>query len=511
MGLLPKEYSDLQLEIQGYADGYGLDYFTMIFELINYRKMCEIAAYEGFPVRYPHWRFGMEFDRLFKSQRYGLSKIYELVINTDPCYAYLLEGNSFVDQKLVMSHVYGHSDFFKNNRFFSHTDRRMIDGMANHAARVRRQMDRHGVDPVESFVDVCHSIDNLLDPWAPFREEPLAFHDEEDLEQDEGEKNGKSGKSGAPARLRSERQYLDQYINPPEFIEAQKRRRAKEIAQQKKIPPSPERDVLAFLLNYAPLEPWEVDVLSIIREEAYYFLPQRQTKIMNEGWATYWHSKIMTNRALKSDEIIDYADAASGVTAMGPTQLNPYKIGVELFRHIEDRWNRGRYGKDWEECTDQRAREEWNRELGLGRAKIFEVRRLYNDVTFIDEYFTEEFCRTNQFFSFSKNRRSGKYEIQSREFKAIKNKLLTQLTNSGQPFIYVVDGNYMNRGELLLAHRHEGTDLHMSYARETLRNLERIWKRPVAILSMIEDKPRRIRYDGQEITVTEETAAYEFA
>ena len=152
MAVLPAYLAELQQEILGYAEEFGLDCFPTIFELIDYKQMCEIAAYGGFPVRYPHWRFGMEYDKLLKSQTYGLSKIYELVINTDPCYAYLLEGNSMVDQKLVMTHVYGHCDFFKNNRYFAHTDRRMIDGMANHAARVRRWMDRKGVDKVEKFI-----------------------------------------------------------------------------------------------------------------------------------------------------------------------------------------------------------------------------------------------------------------------------------------------------------------------------------------------------------------------
>ena len=152
MTTLPRHLAELQAEIETYAKDYGLDIFTTIYELVDYRQMCEIAAYEGFPVRYPHWRFGMEFDRMMKSQTYGLSKIYELVINTDPCYAYLLEGNSMVDQKLVMCHVSGHCDFFKHNRFFSHTDRRMIDGMANHATRVRRHMDRQGIDKVEQLL-----------------------------------------------------------------------------------------------------------------------------------------------------------------------------------------------------------------------------------------------------------------------------------------------------------------------------------------------------------------------
>ena len=169
MSSLPGVLRDLQVEIKSYADEFGLDTFPVLFEPVDYRHMCEIAAYDGFPTRYPHWRFGMEYDHMLKSHTYGLSKIYELVINTNPCYAYLLEGNSLVDQKLVMAHVYGHCDFFKNNYFFSHTDRRMIDGMANNASRVRRYMDRHGVSTVESFIDVCLSLDNLIDPWLPFR------------------------------------------------------------------------------------------------------------------------------------------------------------------------------------------------------------------------------------------------------------------------------------------------------------------------------------------------------
>ena len=505
MATLPRHLAELQAEIETYAKDYGLDIFTTIYELVDYRQMCEIAAYEGFPVRYPHWRFGMEFDRMMKSQTYGLSKIYELVINTDPCYAYLLEGNSMVDQKLVMCHVSGHCDFFKHNRFFSHTDRRMIDGMANHATRVRRHMDRQGIDKVEQFIDTCHSLDNLIDPWLPFRK-PEPARREPSIEMPIN-----IGKLSAKDEETSERSYLDSYINPPEFIEQQRKRAEQEREQRRKIPPQPERDLLGFLLLHAPLEAWEADVLGIIREEAYYFLPQRQTKIMNEGWATYWHSKLMTTRALRDDEVIDYAEAAAGVTAMAPNQLNPYKIGVELYRDIEERWNKGKFGKQWRECDDRQARDEWDLQLNLGQSKIFEVRRLYNDVTFIDEFFTLEFCRRNKFFTFAENRRSGRYEIESREFKKIKNQLLQQLTNFGQPFIYVVESNYLNRGELLLAHRHEGVDLRLGYARDTLRNLERIWRRPVSILTVIDDKPKRIRYDGTEITIADEPEAWKLA
>ena len=502
MTSLPPELRELQAEIQGYADEFGLDTFTTIFEVVDYRQMCEIASYGGFPVRYPHWRFGMEYDHMLKSHTYGLSKIYELVINTDPCYAYLLEGNSYVDQKLVMSHVLGHCDFFKNNLFFGHTDRRMIDVMANNAARVRRYMDRYGVSAVESFIDVCLCLDNLIDPWAPLREPSRARPPvQEDVDDEAREQSG--------GRLPSVRGYLEGYINPPELLRAEReRQKAEEEAQRRKIPRSPERDVLGFLIRHAPLESWEADILGIIREEAYYFLPQMQTKIMNEGWASYWHSRIMTTRALRDDEIVDYADAASGVMAAAPGRLNPYKIGIELFREIEERWDKGRFGKEFDECDDLARRDAWDLKLGKGQEKIFEVRRLYNDVTFLDEFFTEDFCRRHKFFTFRENRRSGRQEIEGREFAKIKAKLLGQLTNFGQPFIYVVDANYLNRGELLLGHRSEGQDLRLDYARDTLRSLERIWRRPTSILTVIDERPKRIRFDGSDISVSDESAGF---
>jgi len=503
MALIPQYLRELQVEIQGYADGYGLSYFPQIFEIVDYRQMCEIASYGGFPVRYPHWRFGMEYDHMIKSHTYGLSKIYELVINTDPCYAYLLEGNSQVDQKLVMAHVYGHNDFFRNNHYFSRTDRRMIDLMANSAARVRRYMDRFGVNTVESFIDTCLSLDNLIDPWLSFRDtrnkapQSTTGPSEPEVQNDDR------------VRLQNERTYLEDYINPPEFVESQRQKqREKRDSAKHKNPAQPERDVLGFLMQHAPLESWEADVLGILREEAYYFLPQMQTKIMNEGWASYWHSRIMTEKALRDDEVIDYADVVSGVFAAAPGQLNPYKLGVELYRDIERRWNEGKFGPEWDRCDNLAQKTSWDKKLGLGKAKIFEVRRLYNDVTFIDEFFTMDFCREQKYFTFAENRRSGRLEIESREFQQIKQRLLGSLTNFGQPFIYVVDSNYLNRGELLLGHRHEGSDLKLDYARDTLRHVERVWRRPVSILTQVDEKPKRIRFDGSEIGISEEPEAF---
>ena len=482
---LPTWLWEIKEEIKQHAIDYGLDFFDTHFEIVDYKAINEIAAYGGFPTRYNHWRFGMEYEQLSKSHEYGLAKIYEMVINNDPAYAYLLEGNNIVDQKTVIAHVFAHVDFFKNNFYFSKTKRRMIDEMANHATRIRRYIDRLGLAVVEDFIETCLSVDNLIDVHLPFvpQKRPDEEHDYEEL--------------GVP-RLKNTRSYLEPYINPKEFLDEQRKKLEEERQKSSKVPESPQKDALLFLLQHAPLETWEADVLSIIRDEAYYFAPQGQTKIMNEGWATYWHSKIMTERALEASEIIDYADAFAGVVATAPGQLNPYKLGVELWRNIEERWNRGQFGAEWERCEDLDLKNRWDRHTGKGREKIFEVRKLYNDITFLDEFLTEDFCREQKLFVFAYNQRNKGFEIASREFKEIKEKLLFQLTNFGQPFIYVKDSNYKNRAELLLHHKFEGTELRMDYAKDVLENLFRIWKRTVNIETIVKDKGRLFSYDGQE-------------
>ena len=149
---------------------------------------------------------------------------------------------------------------------------------------------------------------------------------------------------------------MEPYINPPAFLEEQKAKIAERAKRKRQVPEEPQRDVLQFLIEHAPLENWERDILGIVRTEAYYFAPQAMTKIANEAGPAYWHSTIMTTRALTDAEVIDFADQHSGTLVMSPGRLNPYKIGMELFRDIEDRWNKGKFGKDYDECDDREER-----------------------------------------------------------------------------------------------------------------------------------------------------------
>jgi stage V sporulation protein R len=485
--------------IAEYARTEGLDFYETVFEVLSSDEMNQVAAYGGFPQRYPHWRHGMEYEKLRKQHSYGLAKIYEMVINNDPCYAYLREDNPIVDQKTVMAHVYAHCDFFKNNQWFSQTNRKMIDEMANHATRVRRYINRFGLEPVEEFLDVCLSLENLIDPYSVFiRRRPIR-------------RRITQPKQSHTATRYPAKEYMDRFINPPEAMqnELREKREADERAERA-MPPKPERDILLFLLENAPMRDWQADVLNIIREEAYYYAPQGQTKIMNEGWATYWHSTLMTRYCLEASELVTYAEHHSGTVATSPGRLNPYKVGLELFRDIEKRWNTGRHGREYEACDDLQTRKHWKQgELFEGRAvalespgrkKIYEVRKIYNDVMFLDEFLTPEFVDEQDLYHYRFDPNSGRMVAVDRDFDRIKRQMLFGLTNMAQPYIFVLDGNYRNRGELYLGHQHHGVDLEIKTAKDTLRNVQTIWGRPVHLEAKIDEERMLFTHDGEQVT-----------
>jgi stage V sporulation protein R len=177
-------------------------------------------------------------------------------------------------------------------------------------------------------------------------------------------------------------------------------------------------------------------------------------------------------------------------------------LGVELFRDIEDRWNRGCFGRDFDDCDDLAAKRAWNTGAGLGRQKIFEVRRVHNDLTFIDEFLTLDFCQRHKLFSFGYNEQTGYYEIESRKFNQIKSRLLFNLTNLGRPIIYVQDGNYKNRGELFLEHRYNGPELKVKYAQDALENVYELWRRPVHIETTLDGCLNVVSFDGTEHSIS---------
>ncbi len=442
---LPSVLKYHALVIESAARDAGLDFFDVVFELLDAREVNGIAAYGGFPLRYPSWRFGMDYERLQKGYDWGLSKIYELVINNDPTYAYLVRSNSLLEQKLVMAHVYGHADFFKNNVWFKGTDRRMLETMGRHAARVRKLVDEQGQDRVDCFMDLALSLEGLIDPYPPSREA------------------GSRSESGA---VLSERRLhaLLSFGNEEEPKPAAARFAAD----------FPVADVLGFLMEHAPLERWERELLSIVREEAYYFAPQRITKVANEGWACFWHSKLLTGGLLDSSEIVDFADTHAGATAAAPGQFNPYKLGLALWRHAE------RAGQD-----------------------LFVMRRVHNDVSLINAVCDEEFVMRYHGVRPSDERRAREAGLNWTEWR---DGLLAQLTNGGQPRIRARSCDTKSEGELVLEHLHDGRDLQLVTAKATLDNVAKIWGRRVELHSQVAAKPVALAAENGKVEQVELSA-----
>ena len=443
--------------IEAAARDAGLDFFEVVFELLDAKDVNGVAAYGGFPVRFPSWRFGMEFERLEKGRRWGLSKIYELVINNDPTYAYLVRSNSLLEQKLVMAHVFGHADFFKHNLWFAPTDRHMLDTMGTHSTRVRRYVDALGQDVVETFMDRALALDTLIDPYLPLR--------------------AMSTKAEPP---RKQAPLSERALRSLEAVTATPFEDSGEGADDEpRKADLPTYDLLGFLEEHASLQPWQRDLLRIVRREAYYFTPQRMTKIMNEGWASFWHSRLLTNGILDPSEILDFADCHSGATAAPPGQANPYKLGIELFRYAEQR------GED-----------------------IFQLRRVHTDVSLVhklvDESFAQRFLAPIYLPRLTGPEGGPAPDVGWRELQAM---LLQELAWGGLPQIELVDVNAEGEGELLLIHHHDGRDLQLGQAAETLKSLAALWGGPVHLLTVEENQGRRLVCRDGEVAVLDTRAA----
>ena len=449
---------------------FGLDPFPVRFEIVPATVMYEVGSY-ALPGRYSHWTFGKAYHRMKMMYDFGLSKIYEVVINSNPSYAFLLETNSPTQNKLVIAHVLGHIDFFKNNVYFSKTNRRMVDGAALHARRMGEYEFKYGRKVVEEFLDAVLSIEEHVDPNFFIRKK------REDSEKDADKQ-----------RRRPEGRY-DDLLSSEERHELHEDTEGNRDGRQLK--PSidaPEKDLVYFLMKHSPtLEPWQRDVMAMLHEEMEYFIPQLQTKIMNEGWASIWHSRIMREMDLPTNEHLEFAELHAGVVSPHKGQLNPYYLGYKIFEDIEKRWDN----------PTAEDRERFGRGGSEGREKMFEVRELDNDISFLRNYLTEELCEELDLFVYQLIDEED-WTITEKKWERVRDQLVLNMTNFGFPYIEVLDGDYDGNSELYLMHRYEGVELDMKYARKTLEYVYKLWGRDVHLETQVDEEPVILHYDGRE-------------
>ncbi|MGI6683941.1 MAG: SpoVR family protein [Bacillota bacterium] len=443
-------------EISRQAKKFGLDFFPMRFELCPADVLYTIGAY-GMPTRFTHWSFGKHYFRLKTMYDFNLSRIYELVVNSNPCYAFLLERNSLIQNKLVIAHVFAHCDFFKNNVWFQRTNRDMIETMSVNADRIREYEFLYGQEEVEKTLDCALAIQEHID-----------FHQIKKLNQKEKPKK----------KIKPETPYDDIWA-------IGEKEQEDEPKEEKKFPPHPDKDLIGFIMTHShSLKDWQREILAMVRDEMYYFWPQVETKIMNEGWAALWHARILRNMNLSDEETLEFARLHAGILQKSRNQLNPYLLGMKIFEDIEKRWDN----------PTEEEKERFGRPGGEGLAKIFEVRETENDISFLRNYLTRDLVRDLDLYLFKKQ--GQQWKVTDTEWEAVRDGIVANLVNGGHPYLLVEDGDYKGNGQLFIRHCHEGVDLDTYYLEKTLPYVYNLWGKTVHLETVLEGRPIVFSFDG---------------
>jgi len=415
------------------AKGYGLDWHPIAYETINYHEMIGAMAYHGLPSHYAHWSYGKSFERTHFMYNAGAEGLpYELIINSNPSIAYLMLENPLYLQILIMAHCVGHSDFFKNNRTFKDTD---PDNVTQRFRNAKKRIQGYiedpsiGIEAVEKVIDACHSVNYQVDRRGRTRlSEPELYKKYSELVKNDLKGDWKT--------FNLERKPLD-----------------------------PEYDILLFILeNNHKLANWQKDIISVIREESLYFWPQIRTKVMNEGWASFWHYRILHDLELPDEFHLPFLKTHNAVLRPWGLKINPYHLGFEIFKDIEKR-----FGLD--EC--------------------FIAREACNDENFIAQYLTEEKARELNLFTFSpKGRKNPDWSIDDivedeESWKDIRAELIKSVAGNMIPTIYVDD---VIKDTLILRHEHDGRDLELDYAENCVKLLSNIWHGEVKLFTELEDE-----------------------
>ncbi len=446
------------------AEDMGLDCFPQEFELCDHNEMLGYMAYSGMPSHYPHWSYGKAYEKLRTLYQYGVQGLpYEMVINSNPCLAYLMADNSLTLNVLTIAHVYGHNDFFKNNFTFSSTRPEFTIGtFKSHAERVRTYLEDPsiGIQRVESVLDAAHALSLQCRRNLAIRK----------LDRKTQEERALRSAQPAPDPHRT--------IHP---------KREYEEPDLRRVPLEPDEDVLLFIRDHNPfLTAWERDLLTIVHEESQYFIPQIETKIMNEGWASFWHYQIMNALDLPENMKLEFLVHHHRVLQPQPGGLNPYHLGFVLWKHIYETHEGG---------GDLRRR-------SPARDALFAARESERDRSFLRRFLTEHLIRELGLFEYAeKNRDLVVTEVADDEgWEKIRDSLLRTVGMSAVPVVKVLDADFEGNRALLLGHEFDGRELDLEHAEKTLGFAYRLWGRPVLLDTVIENTPCLFIFDDEGLS-----------
>jgi stage V sporulation protein R len=451
--------------IRDKAAEFGLDWYPQEFEICDHTGMLGYMAYSGMPSHYPHWSYGKSYEKLKTLYDYGVNGLpYEMVINSNPAIAYLMRDNTLLLQILTIAHVYGHNDFFKNNFTFKSTRADLtIETFKAHALRVRRYMEDPsiGIEKAERILDAAHALS-----WQCRRNLAIRKLNRE-------EQVGRALEAAQPKADPFKRLHAR-----PEFKEAETR----------KVPLEPDEDVLLFIRDHNPfMAEWERDLLTIVDEEAKYFIPMMETKIMNEGWASYWHKKIVESLDVEQGLRIEFMVRHNQVLRPIPGQINPYHLGFKLWEDIYRRHT---------EPTPEEIKK-YGAPAKSGAEKLFEAREVERDTSFLRRYLTEELMREMDLFEYESRGDEVVIDKVSDEegWRPVKETLIKSVGTGSIPVIKVEDADFGHNRTLYLKHYHDGRDLQLEYAEKTIAFVHRLWGRETVLETTLQGKRSLLCYN----------------
>jgi stage V sporulation protein R len=432
-------------KLEALARREGLAYDPVVFEQVPDSFMTEVAVY-GLPVRMPHWSFGVRYIYRFVQHRMGHSRMFEVMFPGSPNRAYLARRNSLEENTLVTAHVLGHADFAYHNLLFrkvgEEVGQHIVEQAAAHARQISAAIEAHGEARVEVILDAALALEQYIDFHQGLRRAPYPEYVEEEAPP-------------APDAFRARFDRL-QDERAPRAGHGERRRSP--------LPPAPERDLLWFAATYAPeLEGWERDIILAVREESFYFYPVFACQIMNEGWASYWHARLLREADFLPQQVyLEAIRAHSDVVRpyAGEREIalsvNPYHLGFKM----------------WEAIIA---------EQGLEAAR--RIVREDDDYSFVRNHLTEELAQELKLFTYA-GERDGDLKVEAADIHRLREGLLAPKFNFGAPTVYVTRVGVDGTLELRHDHETDGRGLDFPRAERVLEYIHRVWRRPVSLATV---------------------------
>ncbi len=460
---------DWDEKIKKFVDQYGLTCYPQEFEICDHEEMLAYMAYSGMPSHYSHWSYGKSFEKQKTLYDLGVSGLpYEMVINSNPCLAYLMRDNSLCLQILTIAHVYGHNDFFANNFYFktSLDAKYTLEMFKSHARRVDTYLQDPsiGVDQVEAILDNAHALSLQRSKNFIIQKGPLPTNQPNPNAEYFDLKNQESPNVTTSSSLEDE-------------------------------------DILLFIAEYGTyLDEWQRDLLMIVDAESKYFIPQIETKIMNEGWASYWHYTLMNALQLSQSLHLEFLVNHSQVIRPHEGNLNPYHLGFVIWNDLEARWNMQEANLSMEEVARMSIAEQ---NQTPGRKKIFEVRETDRDISFLRRFLTEDIMRSMDIFQ---HEQKGDERIitkvsDQQHWHDVKQTLIHHTGTNSLPVIKILDADFGRKKTLYLKHYHDGRDLKLADAEKSLRSVANLWGREVVLETSINDELKLLSVDEGDFKI----------